>query len=35
MACTGRAIAVRRFLEVFGMHTFFGPPVMRVVLQFR
>jgi len=27
-ACTGRAYAVRRFLEVFGIHTFFVPPVM-------
>jgi len=30
-ACTGRAYAVRRFLEVFGIHTFFDPPVMRDV----
>ena len=30
-ACTGRAYTVRRFLEVFGIHPFFVPPVMPVV----
>ena len=31
MACTGRAYAVRRFLEVLGIHTFLVPPVMPAV----
>jgi hypothetical protein len=30
-----RAYAVRRFLEVLDIHTFFAPPVMPVVIRFK